>query len=184
LAQGSNITIWELPLTSCAFAMPSVPEVVIESYFKECDADTDGAIEMSEYLSLLDQLGFEDPALAERLWKSADANQSGTMSLGEFKNVINEMPQFNRGAIQSEDNPSEFTVASDYPDWFDWVVEMWQYYDTDKSGSLSSAEFQQLKAEYDVKFTGGKDWSEVDADHDGRIDFHEFMRWLWKSYSA
>merc|ERR1712150_7731 len=105
------------------------------------------------------------------------------MGSGEGKINFEEFSQWFLPIFNDKNGASEFMQELDaYPDWANWLIENFRWYDTDRSGSISKDEFAKLVADY--PFEKAPDWTEVDADGDTNIELNEFMAWAWKHTAA
>ncbi|XP_066916605.1 uncharacterized protein [Clytia hemisphaerica] len=148
------------------------PLIVLKSLFDKYDLDLNGKLDSEEFKILLkDDLGLSLEQY-EAYKYLLDQDGDGLISFDEF--VI---------WMKSGD---KFKAVSDKAryHYLKKAVDMFKQYDLDRDGSIDSKEFDLLY--YDIvpnkeKHTNvlrRKSMFEVDLDHDGRVSFQEFMRWL------
>mmetsp|Transcript_97654 Transcript_97654/g.172992 ORF Transcript_97654/g.172992 Transcript_97654/m.172992 type:complete len:164 (+) Transcript_97654:99-590(+) len=155
--------------------MSALPEAVLKSYFKKYDTDGSGTIGKTELCSLAYDLGvhIEHEGIA---FKALDTDDSGKVTFEEFARWFNDVSMFG-----SSGSATEVLEACDaYPEWMEWLIATFRYYDTDKTGTITAAEFQKLCEDY--PFSKPPSWKEVDADGDGQCELNEFMKWVWDNY--
>ncbi|CAL5425448.1 unnamed protein product [Camellia sinensis] len=134
----------------------------LKQMFKGMDTDNSGTITLEELKQGLAKQGTKlSEYEVKQLMEAADADGNGTIDYDEF---IAATMQLNR--MDREEH----------------LYTAFQYFDKDNSGYITIEELQQALREFGIN--DGRDIneiiSEVDADHDGRIDYDEFVAMMRK----
>ena len=142
------------------------PNSVLLGCFREQDADGSGELELPELRRLVKRLG-ADEQVAARLLNTMDTDHDGTVGFAEFCVVVAPLYSTAGGQLRAA---------------FD-------LFDTDGSGSLDRAEMAAIFSRLDVAGASrpevmAKLFDEADADHDDKISFDEFCRYVNKAAAA
>lgn len=146
-----------------------MPTVVLKSLFGKYDLNQSGYISRSELVCMLrDDLRLEKKDVeAFSLLMDKDASQN--VSFEEFSNWIQDPTQ--AGLLM---NPT----GSKYPVLLK-AVEYFKQFDVDESGALEVDEFAKLMESIGVKEEAiAAALNGIDRNHDGKISFYEFLKWL------
>ena len=145
------------------------PDIVLRSVFRKYDVDNSGFLAHSEVRRLLG----EDLAMhkeeIEAFSLLLDKDASHKVSYDEFKAW---MQSPNRAGLARDPTGSKYHILLK-------AVEYFKQYDTDQSGALEGSEFEKL-----MKSMGVRDeavagaLNGLDRDHNGKISFEEFLKWL------
>ncbi|GAB2295780.1 Calcium-dependent protein kinase 20 [Dionaea muscipula] len=128
----------------------------LKQMFRMMDADNSGQISLEELKTGLEKAGadLKDSEIIG-LMQAADIDNSGTIDYGEF---IAAMIHLNK--IQKEDH----------------LFAAFSYFDKDGSGYITPDELQQACEQFGLGDVHLEEIiQEVDQDHDGRIDYSEFV---------
>ncbi|XP_019153957.1 PREDICTED: calcium-dependent protein kinase 20-like [Ipomoea nil] len=128
----------------------------LKEMFKMIDTDNSGQITLEELKKGLERAGanLKDSEIYSLL-QAADTDNSGTIDYGEFIAAMLHLSK-----IQKEDHM--FTAFS--------------YFDKDGSGYITQDELQQACEKFGLSDAPIEEiLNEVDQDHDGRIDYSEFV---------
>ena len=146
-----------------ACALPAAAEEELRTLFTSLDTDGSGSLELPELRRLVRMLG-ADEKVAARLLSSMDTDHDGTVGFAEFCAGV---------------APLYSTAGSQLRAAFD-------LFDTDGSGSLDRAEMAAIFSRLGV--TGAsrpevmaKLFDEADSNHDDKISFDEFCRYVNKA---
>ena len=146
-----------------ACALPAAAEEELRTLFTSLDTDGSGSLELPELRRLVRMLG-ADEKVAARLLSSMDTDHDGTVGFAEFCAGV---------------APLYSTAGSQLRAAFD-------LFDTDGSGSLDRAEMAAIFSRLGV--TGAsrpevmaKLFDEADSNHDNKISFDEFCRYVNKA---
>ncbi|XP_010541306.1 PREDICTED: calcium-dependent protein kinase 3 [Tarenaya hassleriana] len=143
----------------------SEEEIVgLKEMFRSLDSDNSGTITLEEMRAGLPKLGSKiTEAEIRQLMEAADVDGDGSIDYLEF---ISATMHMNR--IEREDH----------------LYTAFQYFDKDNSGYITMEELEQAMKKYNV---GGDEKksikeiiAEVDTDHDGRINYEEFVAMMKK----
>ena len=151
----------------------SAPEMVVRSVFKKYDKDGNGTIAQRELRELLMDLGFyvaaEDIPV---ILKEIDENGRGTIEMNEFTTWWRSNTRF--ATLQSPQALERTRQAASY----------FKYFDQDKCGMLSKAEFTPMYADLlknklvPASISADVAFKTVDRNNSGQVSFNEFMVWL------
>jgi calmodulin len=132
----------------------------IKEAFNVCDKDCDGFITTDELATVMRTLG-HNPTKEEldELIKQYDKDESGTIDLNEFMDLMN-------NKLKEQQEGQE-------------LLETFQIFDKDADGTISADDLK-----YVIKAVGEEleDYlieeliEQGDRDHDGKINYHEFVR--------
>lgn len=144
-------------------------KVVIDSLFRKYDTDNSGTIDMKEFREIIFDLGLTDEDLViEKAFEEVDGNKNGLISFEEFFSWWKRQDKFKK----IDENIYAVRTAGD----------IFSKYDKDRSGTLDVKEFQLCLAEFanctKQEFEVEQIVKTLDTDHDGKIGFHEFIKWL------
>ena len=146
-----------------ACALPAAAEEELRTLFTSLDTDGSGSLELPELRRLVRMLG-ADEKVAARLLNSMDTDHDGTVGFAEFCAGV---------------APLYSTAGSQLRAAFD-------LFDTDGSSSLDRAEMAAIFSRLGV--TGAsrpevmaKLFDEADSNHDDKISFDEFCRYVNKA---
>ena len=149
-----------------ARALPAAAEEELRTLFTSLDTDGSGELELPELRRLVKRLG-ADEKVAARLLNTMDTDHDGTVGFAEFCAVVAPLYSTAGGQLRAA---------------FD-------LFDTDGSGCLDRAEMAAIFSRLGV--TGAsrpevmaKLFDEADADHDDKISFEEFCRYVNKAAGA
>jgi len=131
--------------------------------FSLFDYDKDGVISNDDMCIVLKSLGHKitDHEL-EELIKSIDRNGDGKIELAEFLDIMGAKQQ-NVKALEEE------------------VKIAFDFFDLDGNGYISMMELKQVASELGEELTESEIDEmirEADADGDGQVDYHEFLRMM------
>ena len=144
-----------------------VPEIALKSLFKKYDVNGDGWLNKKELSGLfVDDLGLEEDQ-AEIYNYLLDRNGDNRISFEEFLYWM-----------RSNENLKNATEKHRF-----WLirnaVDMFQKYDTNGNWSLDMQELKQMIVEHGGTLEKIEDsLAALDEDKNGRISFHEFLKWL------
>ncbi|KAM3331154.1 hypothetical protein ACQJBY_027289 [Aegilops geniculata] len=129
----------------------------LKEMFRSLDTDNSGTITLEELRSGLPKLGTKiSESEITQLMEAADVDGNGTIDYSEFVSATMHM---NR--LEKEDH----------------ILKAFEYFDKDHSGYITVDELEEALKKYDM----GDDKTikdiiaEVDTDHDGRINYQEFV---------
>lgn len=143
------------------------PEIAIHSLFDKYDYEKNGKLDKSELNDLLEgDLGLS-PEQACIYMLLLDQSGENSVSFEEFFNWLRSGERF-----QNINDKSRFGKLCQ-------AVEMFKGFDTDNSDTLDEMQFKNLLTAigYD-NVDSGKLFKELDSDHNGKLSFAEFMKWL------
>ncbi|KAL6524322.1 Calcium-dependent protein kinase 17 [Orobanche gracilis] len=134
----------------------------LKEMFKGMDTDSSGTITLEELKQGLAKQGTKlSEYEAKQLMEAADADGNGTIDYEEFITATMHMNRMDRE---------------------EHLYTAFQYFDKDNSGYITIEELEQALREFGME--DGKDIkeiiNEVDADHDGRINYDEFAAMMKK----
>ncbi|CAN6350057.1 unnamed protein product [Urochloa humidicola] len=136
----------------------SEEEIVgLKEMFKTLDTDNSGTITLEELRTGLPKLGTKiSESEIRQLMEAADVDGNGTIDYVEF---ISATMHMNR--LEKEDH----------------IYKAFEYFDKDHSGHITVDELEEALKKYDMgdEATIKEIIAEVDTDHDGRIDYQEFV---------
>merc|ERR1712113_386618 len=90
-----------------------------------------------------------DDAHIEAFCKVLDGEDDRGVDFEEFEQFVRTLPMFNDGI----DAQKEIVEAIEYyPEWMEWLIAEFKYYDTDRSGLIHKAGFAQLCKDFEGKF--------------------------------
>ena len=151
---------------AAACALPTAAEEELRTLFAALDTDGSGSLELPELRRLVRMLG-ADEQVAARLLSTMDTDHDGAVGFAEFCVVVAPLYSTAGGQLRAA---------------FD-------LFDTDGSGSLDRAEMAAIFSRLDVAGASrpevmAKLFDEADADHDDKISFDEFCRYVNKAAAA
>ncbi|KAL6610708.1 hypothetical protein ACP70R_040677 [Stipagrostis hirtigluma subsp. patula] len=136
----------------------SEEEIVgLKEMFKSLDTDNSGTITLEELRTGLPKLGTKiSESEIIQLMEAADVDRNGTIDYVEF---ISATMHMNR--LEKEDH----------------IFKAFEYFDKDHSGYITNDELEEALKKYDMgdEETIKEIIAEVDTDHDGRINYQEFV---------
>ncbi|KAL0393617.1 UNVERIFIED_CONTAM: Calcium-dependent protein kinase [Sesamum latifolium] len=134
----------------------------LKEMFKSLDTDNNGTITHEELKAALPKLGIKfSESEVRQLIEAADVDGNGTIDYIEFITATMNMSQMERE---------------------DRLYKAFEYFDKDKSGYITMEELEHALNEYnmgDAK-TMKENLAEVDTDHDGKINYDEFVAMMRK----
>ena len=146
-----------------------LPTVVLKSLFGKYDIDDSGYLSKTEVVRLLS----EDLALnkkeVEAFGLLMDKDASHRISFDEFASWVQHPDQ---SGLLMDPTGTKYHILLK-------AVEYFKQFDVDESGALEVGEFTKL-----MKSIGVKDeavtaaLNGIDRNHDGKISFYEFLKWL------
>ena len=145
----------------------NTPDVVLKSLFFKYDKDGNETLGRQEVEQLLlTDLGLTSEE-AETCMFLVDKDGSGRIGYDEFKAWLNSGEKLKN----IEDGPRFAMIRK--------AVEMFKRYDVDNNGALDREEISKVLVDCcpnipDVESAAGY----LDTDQNGRISFHEFLKWL------
>ncbi|KAL7111768.1 hypothetical protein ACP275_05G110600 [Erythranthe tilingii] len=135
----------------------------LKEMFKSMDTDNSGTITYEELKAGLPKLGTKlSEAEVRQLMDAADVDGNGTIDYIEFITATMHMNRMDRE---------------------DHLYKAFEYFDKDKSGYITMEELEHALKEYNM---GGDSntikeiLAEVDTDHDGKINYDEFVAMMRK----
>eukprot|EP01018_Ginkgo_biloba_P015381 Gb_29448 [translate_table: standard] len=134
----------------------------LKEMFKNMDTDNSGAITFEELKTGLARLGSKiSESEVRQLMDAADVDGNGTIDYLEFITATMHMNRMDRE---------------------DHLYTAFQYFDKDKSGYITVEELEQALKKYGIgdEETIKDIIAEVDTDHDGRINYDEFVAMMRK----
>ncbi|KAJ0971502.1 hypothetical protein J5N97_019461 [Dioscorea zingiberensis] len=134
----------------------------LKEMFKTMDTDNSGTITFEELKAGLPKLGTKlSESEVRQLMEAADVDGNGTIDYIEF---ITATMHMNR--MEKEDH----------------LYKAFEYFDKDKSGYITMEELEQALKNYNMgdEKTIKEIIAEVDSDHDGRINYDEFVAMMRK----
>uniref|UniRef100_A0A0E0GTD5 non-specific serine/threonine protein kinase n=1 Tax=Oryza nivara TaxID=4536 RepID=A0A0E0GTD5_ORYNI len=136
----------------------SEEEIVgLKEMFKSLDTDNSGTITLEELRAGLPKLGTKiSESELMQLMEAADVDGNGSIDYVEF---ISATMHMNR--LEKEDH----------------IYKAFEYFDKDHSGFITVDELEEALTKYDMgdEATIKEIIAEVDTDHDGRINYQEFV---------
>ncbi|GJM89876.1 hypothetical protein PR202_ga06101 [Eleusine coracana subsp. coracana] len=136
----------------------SEEEIVrLKEMFKSLDTDNSGTITLEELRTGLPKLGTKvTESEIRQLMEAADVDGNGIIDYAEF---ISATMHMNR--LEKEDH----------------IYKAFEYFDKDHSGYITVDELEEALKKYDMgdEATIKEIIAEVDTDHDGRINYEEFV---------
>jgi len=129
----------------------------LKEMFRSLDTDNSGTITLEELRSGLPKLGTKiSESEIRQLMEAADVDGNGTIDYAEF---ISATMHLNR--LEKEDH----------------ILKAFEYFDKDHSGYITVDELEEALKKYDMgdDKTIKEIIAEVDTDHDGRINYQEFV---------
>ncbi|XP_066361661.1 LOW QUALITY PROTEIN: calcium-dependent protein kinase 15-like [Miscanthus floridulus] len=136
----------------------SEEEIVgLKEMFKSLDTDNSGTITLEELRAGLPKLGTKiSESEIRQLMEAADVDGNGTIDYVEF---ISATMHMNR--LEKDDH----------------IFKAFEYFDKDHSGHITVDELEEALKKYDMgdEATIKEIIAEVDTDHDGRINYQEFV---------
>ncbi|XP_019710864.1 calcium-dependent protein kinase 1 [Elaeis guineensis] len=129
----------------------------LKEMFKSMDTDNSGTVTLEELKAGLPKLGTKiSESEVRQLMAAVDVNGNGTIDYIEF---ITATMHMNR--MEKEDH----------------LFKAFQYFDRDKSGYITMKELKQALKKYNMRDKKAikNIIAEVDKDHDGRINYEEFV---------
>lgn len=146
---------------------------ILKSYFAKYDTDNSGHICKREFAELCKDF-LIDCKDAPKVLEVLDGDDDGSLDFGEFCQFVLTLPGFK----EDGNDAGIMEVIAQYPDWLDWVIWQFTYYDEDRNGHLDETEFDKLRQEFLNHFEVELSWEELDEDQDGTVKLDEFMNWL------
>ena len=142
-----------------------VPDFVLKSLFSKYDKDSSGSLTQGELRILLeDDLGIVSSE-TDTLSLLMDKDASQKVSYDEFREWMK------KGGSIVKDSSKYYLLER--------AVQYFKTCDQDKSGALEENEFKQLMNSLGARpDTVHSALESMDKDHNGKISFHEFLRWL------
>ncbi|KAL3738242.1 hypothetical protein ACJRO7_019723 [Eucalyptus globulus] len=134
----------------------------LKAMFKSMDTDNSGTITYEELKAGLPKLGTKlSESEVKQLMEAADVDGNGTIDYLEF---ITATMHLNR--VEREDH----------------LYKAFEYFDKDKSGYITMEELEHALKKYNMgdEKTIKEIIAEVDTDHDGRINYDEFVAMMRK----
>ncbi|CAO2208722.1 unnamed protein product [Urochloa humidicola] len=129
----------------------------LKEMFRSLDTDNSGTITLEELRSGLPKLGTKiSESEIRQLMEAADVDGNGTIDYAEF---ISATMHLNK--LEKEDH----------------ILKAFEYFDKDHSGYITVDELEEALKKYDMgdDKTIKEIIAEVDTDHDGRINYQEFV---------
>merc|ERR1712195_236796 len=168
-------------VASSVAAMPNlaqVPPAQLERYmqrlFKIGDKDGNGSLDALEVRDLLRKSGFQlDNQTIARIMVASDSNRDGVIQFSEFCRAIRSLHSdgFAVGQLPDVSNVAPAELRS-------YLQRLFKIGDKNGDGVLQPAEFESLLRKSGFNFddmTIRKIMSEADTNHDGLIDYEEFV---------
>ncbi|KAJ6962319.1 calcium-dependent protein kinase 1-like [Populus alba x Populus x berolinensis] len=134
----------------------------LKEMFKSIDTDNNGTITFEELKAGLPKLGTKlSESEVRQLMEAADVDGNGTIDYIEFITATMHMNRMERE---------------------DHLYKAFEYFDKDKSGYITMEELEQALMKYNMgdSKTIKEIIAEVDTDHDGRINYEEFVAMMRK----
>ncbi|KAI5601357.1 hypothetical protein POPTR_001G097400v4 [Populus trichocarpa] len=134
----------------------------LKEMFKSMDTDNNGTITFEELKAGLPKLGTKlSESEVRQLMEAADVDGNGTIDYIEFITATMHMNRMERE---------------------DHLYKAFEYFDKDKSGYITMEELEQALMKYNMgdSKTIKEIIAEVDTDHDGRINYEEFVAMMRK----
>ncbi|KAE9596526.1 hypothetical protein Lal_00007327 [Lupinus albus] len=134
----------------------------LKEMFKSMDTDNSGTITFEELKTGLPKLGTKlSESEVRQLMEAADVDGNGTIDYIEF---ITATMHMNR--VEREDH----------------LYKAFEYFDSDRSGYITTEELESALKKYNMgdEKTIKEIIAEVDTDHDGRINYDEFVAMMRK----
>ncbi|GLE00301.1 hypothetical protein PINS_up009029 [Pythium insidiosum] len=170
----------------------------LEEAFRQFDRDERNELDYEQFRDLMGQYGISEESNIRLLLKRLDADNSGTVSLAEFKEVFN--PQRIPRRIKPSSSPPTKSKKPNVIEvqqakakairirlleeqWVkaalaahDSVKDAFDAFDSDKSGELDHEEFRQLMIAYGIDRQDDIDTliKKIDVDRSGTIEYDEF----------
>lgn len=144
----------------------------MRAVFNKYDRSGQGKLDKQAFADMTHELGYYfSPEQLEVAWALLDSDHSGSIEFPEWQRFWREDERFAR--LQLDD--AQLAKVRQ-------ISEFFRYYDVDRDGSLSRAEFAKLAAQmestgYNLKLMGFS-FDLLDKDGDGAIEFNEFVDYL------
>jgi hypothetical protein len=135
--------------------------------FMTFDQDDSGELDREELTRIARWLNFaQQPGDIDRMFREMDVDRSGALSRDEFCTWLS----------RNKPNPESLynMKSSDY----NCVMMQFRTYDRNQDGCLTLEEFQRLCAStkmYPSMQQAAEVFRQIDLDHSGTIDLHEFL---------
>ncbi|XP_065065826.1 troponin C, skeletal muscle-like [Rhopilema esculentum] len=146
-----------------------VPDIVLQSLFKKYDLNHTGYLSSREVRSLLghDLRMSENEIDAFSLLMDEDGNNS--ISYEEFKAWIQDEK---KSGLLHDPSGTRYQLLLK-------AVEYFKQFDADDNGALEGQEIVMLMKSIGVREEGIEEAvNSIDKDHNGKISFNEFLKWL------
>ncbi|KAJ3671053.1 hypothetical protein LUZ60_008479 [Juncus effusus] len=135
----------------------------LKELFKSIDTDNSGTITLDELRAGLPKMGtrISEPELRQ-LMEAADVDGNGSIDYLEFISATMHMNRWEKD---------------------DHIFKAFEYFDTDNSGYITVEELEEALIKHDMgdEQTIKDIIAEVDTDHDGRINYEEFVAMMRSS---
>jgi len=164
--------------------LSEVPAEMLERYlaklFAVADANGDGVLQPHEFKRLLEMSGFNfSPETVAKLMNAADVNHDGVIEYDEFIPVALAMLEESKKK-QSGGSGSQMPRLSEVPESMlqKYFRDLFAVADTNGDGVLQPSEFKRLLEMSGFNFspqTVAKLMNAADVNHDGVIDYKEFL---------
>lgn len=145
----------------------NVPDIALRSLFFKYDKDENGLLDEKELRELLmNDLGLTIDQ-AQVYYMLLDKDGDSRISFNEFSSWIRSKENF-----QSVTGANQFYYLTK-------AINLFQQYDKDESNSLDQLEFKLLLSNVGGSCENLEQLiASLDVDHNGRISFQEFLKWL------
>lgn len=163
-----NINKKKLYIRRRSYFDEDAPEIALRSLFQKYDFNKDGMLNKQELYSLLeDDLGL-DKEQCDLYHHLMDKNADSVISYDEFFTWLHGGENFKTIA----DKTRYYYLQK--------AITIFHRYDTDSDMAIDKKEFHKLYKELGGNGKEGEKemMNKIDIDHNGRISFEEFMRWL------
>lgn len=134
----------------------------LKQMFKNIDTDNSGAITLEELKAGLSRLGSRmSESEVMQLMEAADVDKNGTIDYIEFITAT-----MHRHRLEREEN----------------LYKAFEFFDKDRSGFITREELKQAMTDYGMgdEATIDEVLNDVDTDHDGKINYDEFVEMMKK----
>jgi Ca2+-binding EF-hand superfamily protein/CRP-like cAMP-binding protein len=160
-----------------------IREEFLKSLFHELDRDGNGGLDRDEIGKLADKIGMKmDLSQLTVLFMHIDTNRSGLVDWDEFL-------AWYHSKVDETDGPTDEgrlkrklvnKVSGAVEETSEWLLFLFQKYDTDGNGGLDKEEMGMVCADIGLKLTDKEldaAFKEIDDNDNGEIDFQELQEW-------
>merc|ERR1719272_1598538 len=187
----ADVGVWGGPVPRLENMSTDEKQTMFTNLFRQADVNNSGSLDSKEFLSLLRACNLNlSRSSVRRIMEEADINDDGTIQFEEFVPVMVDIIQ----SMQALEEGSQLAAEEDQEAWEaaqKWILEgmtieeleesaldIFQAFDTDKSGTLERGEFIECIRAMDLGMTRKEIlyiMAQADANSDGVISYEEFL---------